>query len=207
MENIPLNIFNDIEAMSQLTHQTSTIKPLTTTNVWSSMGMRTNDKGMPLPTIENACTFLEKDEKYAGSLAFNEFTRRIELRGEPINDFNISQIALDFEMAHLGGGRDRIMHALNIVGQRNSYNPVRSYLDSLLWDGKKRVETLFIKLLGAADTLLNRKMTWLWFKAAVKRIYEPGCKFDNIIILQGAQGIGKTSLCTLLSRDNYCQIS
>ena len=53
--------------------------------------------------------------------------------------------------------------------------------------------------MDADDTELNRYMTKIWFVAAVKRIFEPGCKFDNMIVLQGEQGIGKSSICDLIS--------
>jgi predicted P-loop ATPase len=81
----------------------------------------------------------------------------------------------------------------------NKYNPIIDYLNMVKWDGQERVERLFIDLLDADDTELNRYMTKIWFVAAVKRIFEPGCKFDNMIVLQGEQGIGKSSICDLIS--------
>ena len=85
------------------------------------------------------------------------------------------------------------------VFNTNKYNPIVDYLNNIKWDGNKRVERLFIELLDAKVTQLNRYMTKTWFIGAVKRIFEPGCKFDNMIVLQGEQGIGKSSICDLIS--------
>lgn len=158
-------------------------------------------------SIDNACAFLEWYSNYAGRIAKNEFTCRIELNGKPISNFDLSEIVCYAER-YVGIRSDStIAHAINIVANKHSYNPVKCYLDNLTWDGQKRIEKLFVDLLEADDTELVRTMTKLWFIAAVRRIYEPGCKFDNMIILQGVQGVGKTSLCTLLSRDYSKQIS
>lgn len=73
-------------------------------------------------------------------------------------------------------------------------NPVTDYLNGLKWDGVKRLERLFIDYLGAADTDYTRAITRKSFVAAVARAISPGIKFDNMIILTGAQGIGKSSL-------------
>lgn len=80
----------------------------------------------------------------------------------------------------------------------NEFHPVRNYLESLTWDGVPRVDQLFIKYLGANDTELIRAMTRKTLVGAVARIFKPGCKFDYVLMLVGAQGIGKSSLIALL---------
>jgi len=79
----------------------------------------------------------------------------------------------------------RYEDAINNVFDSNKYNPTVDYLNSVQWDGKERIETIFIDWLGAEDTPLIREMSSKWLIAAVKRIYEPGCKFDNMIVLKG----------------------
>lgn len=73
-------------------------------------------------------------------------------------------------------------------------NPVTEYLNAVSWDGTKRLECLFVDYLGAADTEYTRAVTRKAFTAAVARALNPGTKFDNMVILTGAQGIGKSSL-------------
>ena len=91
-------------------------------------------------------------------------------------------------------------NALQIVSQENTYHPIRSYLLDLEWDGSERLDTMFIRWLGAEDDRLNREITRLWMIAGVDRIMRPGCQFDNIIITCGPQGIGKTRMLKRLSR-------
>ena len=85
-----------------------------------------------------------------------------------------------------------------------SFNPVKEYLDNLPnWDGVKRVEDLFINNLDADDNDYTREVTRKWFAAAVARIYEPGIKFDNIIVLDGKQGVGKSTIIKSLVDEDF----
>lgn len=82
----------------------------------------------------------------------------------------------------------------------NSYNPVKDYLNGLVWDGTPRLDTLFIDYLGAEDSPYNRAVCRKAFTAAVARAMNPGCKFDNMLILAGPQGIGKSTLLDRMSK-------
>lgn len=90
---------------------------------------------------------------------------------------------------------------LYAVVDKRSKDPVKDFILSAKWDGKKRLDSLVIDYLGGEDTELNRAMTRKWFIAAVKRAFSPGCKFDNVLTLQGGQGIGKSSFLGLLGGD------
>ena len=70
----------------------------------------------------------------------------------------------------------------------------RDYLSGLIWDGVPRLDTLFIDYLGAEDTDLNRWISRIAFTAAVYRAYEPGTKYDQIVVLVGTQGCGKSTM-------------
>lgn len=84
------------------------------------------------------------------------------------------------------------------IYMRHATHPVRQYLESLKWDGKPRLERLLISYLGSPDTPLTRACTRKHFAAAVKRIYEPGCKYDTCLTLVGAQGTYKTTLIEIM---------
>lgn len=80
------------------------------------------------------------------------------------------------------------------IAAERSYHPVRDYLENLpAWDGTRRVETLFIDYLGSPDTPYTRAVARKMMAAAVARIYEPGIKFDSVVVLNGPQGMGKSS--------------
>lgn len=79
-------------------------------------------------------------------------------------------------------------------------NPVVDYLEGLPeWDGMPRAKTMLCDYLGAKDTPYTEEATLKWLLGAVKRAYEPGCKFDYVLILQGPQGIGKSTLAAKLA--------
>lgn len=80
-------------------------------------------------------------------------------------------------------------------------HPVRDYFNSLEWDGVPRLDRLVIDYIGAEDTELNRAMTRKWFTAAVTRIFNPGAKFDHVLLLAGKQGIGKSTLFGIMGGD------
>ena len=92
---------------------------------------------------------------------------------------------------------------LGVVSSERSYHPIKDYFNKLEWDGKKRIDTLLIDYLGAKDSEFIRAVTRKTLCAAVARIYKPGIKFDNILVLNGPQGIGKSTLFSILGKEWY----
>ena len=92
--------------------------------------------------------------------------------------------------------------AVTKVADDRSYHPIREMFDSLPpWDGTPRVDTLLIDYLGAADNAYVRAVTRKALCAAYARIYHPGIKFDYMLVLSGAQGIGKSTIIAKLGMD------
>ena len=87
-----------------------------------------------------------------------------------------------------------------IAAERHAFHPIKDYLEGLpLWDGTPRIDSLFIDYLGAEDTIYTREVTAKMLTAAVMRIYEPGCKFDPMLVLAGPPGIGKSTIISWLA--------
>ena len=87
---------------------------------------------------------------------------------------------------------------------QNAYDPVRDYLDGLVWDTQLRLGTWMPVYLNAPDTELNRAIGVLSMVAAVRRVREPGTKFDQIIVLEGIEGTNKSSAIEILAgKDNF----
>ncbi len=82
---------------------------------------------------------------------------------------------------------------------RQQFHPVRDYLRTLAWDGTPRLDTLFIDYLGAADSAYTRAVTRKAIVGAVARVMTPGCKFDYVIVLVGAQGRNKSTILRKLA--------
>lgn len=86
----------------------------------------------------------------------------------------------------------------------HQFDPVLDYLDSLAWDGVSRLDSWLVRYLGAADTELIRTIGRLILIAAVRRARVPGTKFDQIMVLEGPEGKGKSlAIETLAGRDNF----
>ena len=93
------------------------------------------------------------------------------------------------------------MDALNNVIHRQTINPVKEMLETAhaAWDGNKHVENLLTRFVGAEKTPYNIEVIHRYMLGAVKRIYEPGCKFDYMLILVGKQGSYKSSFLKFLA--------
>lgn len=84
--------------------------------------------------------------------------------------------------------------ALTTVANKRRFHPIEDYLQELPeWDGQERVERLLVDYLGADDTVFNREAIRKVLLAAIARIYHPGIKFDYMLVLNGPQGIGKST--------------
>jgi Virulence-associated protein E/Bifunctional DNA primase/polymerase, N-terminal/Primase C terminal 2 (PriCT-2) len=87
---------------------------------------------------------------------------------------------------------------------QHQFDPVRDYLDGLKWDGIKRLDRWMPTYLGAEDTELTRAIGRLALVAAVRRVRQPGCKFDEITVLEGPEGTGKsTAIESLAGKENF----
>lgn len=91
--------------------------------------------------------------------------------------------------------------AVEDVAIRNRFDPVRSYLQSLEWDGIERLNTFLVQYAGAADTPLTEEITRRWMLSAVARVFQPGCQADHVLVLEGPQGGGKTTFFRVLGGD------
>jgi predicted P-loop ATPase len=90
-----------------------------------------------------------------------------------------------------------------MFAHENRFHPVRNYLGDLRWDDLSRIETLFPKYFGADDNEYSRAIGAMFLVSMVARIYDPGCKADHLPVLEGPQGILKSSACSILGGQWY----
>lgn len=135
---------------------------------------------------------------------FNEFTFEYELTGlkeyPTLDDRALVVIQKGMEATDFRPSLAFLHGALMVVGERKKYHPVRDYLDKLEWDGISRVDRLFIDYAGAEDTPLNERIASCLMIAAARRIYQPGTKFDTIPIMEGLQGLQKSTFFKVLAK-------
>lgn len=136
-------------------------------------------------------------------IRLNDFSGLMMYGDHFLNERDVSRIKNSVSTMTMGRlhSKEDIIDAINEIGEDHKFNEVLDFLDSLegKWDGQPRVEKMFSTYLGAEDCELYSAMAKKWMVAAVKRAYEPGCKFDNMIILQGPMGIGKSNFCEKLA--------
>ena len=162
--------------------------------------------------VHNFEIVMDKDSRFAGKIRLNEFAQQPYLYGSvPWENENncrawsshddsalFSLIQADYGLK----SRQDFTDALKNVSMRNKFHPVRELLDSLTWDGKEHIRSLLPEYLGAEDSDYTYQVMRLWMLGAVSRVYEPGSKFDYTIILQGSQGIGKSTFLKLMALDD-----
>ena len=177
---------------------------------WYTKLRKNTQTGAVLGTIDNVCMILENDPRLKGKFALNKFAGRGEVLA-PLpwsldgkrrlwTDTDTNGLYWYMEKVYNITKRGSIDAALDIHSATHAFNEVQEYLDGLTWDGVPRLDTLFIDYLGAVDNEYNRAVCRKSFTAAVTRVMSPGCKFDQMLILCGPQGIGKSTILDKMSR-------
>jgi putative DNA primase/helicase len=179
-------------------------------NSWMSQLKTHNKTGLPLATIDNVWLILEHDPRLKGKFALNAFAGRGEVLGPlPWTDHTERRLWGDndnqglywyLEKYYQITGSGKIDGALSLHSEKRSFNEIKTYLGGLQWDGVPRLDSLFIDYLGAEDSPYTRAVTRKAFTAAVARAMRPGTKFDNMTILSGPQGLGKSTLLDRMSK-------
>lgn len=98
-----------------------------------------------------------------------------------------------------------IYDAVAVLAAREPFHPIRDYLEGLAWDGVPRADTWLQEYMRAHDTSGEylREVSRKVLVAMIARAYEPGCQFDYMLILRGAQGIKKSSALSILAGAKY----
>lgn len=159
-------------------------------------------------TINNVLLLLENHPDLKDHIFYDEFSRRPVVRGKMPWDSKESDkpertwresddagVCWYMEKYFKIHGDNKVRNALLVYKDRHAFNRVVEYLNEIpKWDGIERLDTMFIDYLGAEDTEYTRAVTRKCWAAAVARALNPGTKFDNMVVITGAQGIGKSTL-------------
>ena len=179
---------------------------------WQDELLRSADgKQLKKESLHNIILFI--GNKYRGVFVLNEFSSEVFIaRCPPWDDpqkFKVRRLAHDdvirmtaqLECDGLAPTPRKTEDAILTVAKVNSVHPVRRYFDTLVWDGRSRLETWLSYYLGAEfqPTEYLATVGTKWLVAAVTRIFEPGAKFDHMLVLEGAQGRGKSTALRVLA--------
>lgn len=163
---------------------------------------------IPAPSLWNTRVALNKlgigfshnlfdGKKYIGGMELNN-----EVGGQVTDDAVTALRVLIRDKFDFDPGPNTIWQAVNLFCRENAYHPVKDYLESVRgkWADfdKSRIDTMLIDYFGAPDTPFIRAVSRIVMVASVRRIYEPGCKFDYITILESPEGYDKSTALRLL---------
>ncbi len=199
------NLSNQLDAFEQ-----EHLQVLAKVSLFAELQISCDAKGRPEQTSSNYVALLRNHPEFSEEpIRKDKFSSRIFIGSRPFTDEDLAIINSKFsDLTNCQmENRLKIYDAIIRIASENTFNQLTDYLDTLKWDGIKRIPTLFIDFLGAENKKLYMVMAELWMIGAVKRAYEPGCKFDNIVILSGPQGIGKSNFCERMAvrQEWYCE--
>lgn len=162
-----------------------------------------NQNGSPKPILANAITALRSAPEWAGVLGFNLFSLgTVALKPAPWATSascaewtdHEDRLAADW-LQHQGVfvSVEITAQAVQTVAKDRAFHPVREYLDGLQWDGVQRLSTWISEYLGAEANDYTAAVGARWLISSVARIYQPGAKVDCCLILEGPQGLKKST--------------
>lgn len=170
---------------------------------WRQRLRRAEKSSAILPTLDNIFTILSNDEKWQGVFGFEQFSLRVmKLRPPPFEggeigewtDRDDARCVLWLGQTYSFSPRsDVVMDAVFLVADRNRYHEVRDYLAGLEWDQIPRLRTWLTRYLIVPDSEYVQLAGFKWVLGAVGRVMRPGCKMDNVLILEGIQDAGKSA--------------
>lgn len=155
-------------------------------------------------TIDNIATVLRQDPMLAGKIKYDVVGQRPKYLGQlPWHDegdtigewadFDDSNLKAYLETNYDLKGKENYNDAFNKILNENRFNPIIDFLEALPeWDGKKRIDTLLHDLLGAEKSDYTAAVMHMFLMGALSRAYNPGCKFDYLLVLVGTQGAHKS---------------
>lgn len=174
---------------------------------WQARLGRTKE-GAVRPDIANVALILDHDPAWAGVLVYCEFSYRVLKRQAPPwrdaetgewSDGDTARLRIwmaeHYQCVPRAQDTD---DAVEVVAQRHRVHPVREYLEALGWDGTPRLREWLTDALGVDNDAYSQAVGVKWMVGAVARVMRPPVKCDNVLILEGPQGLGKSQALAIL---------
>lgn len=174
--------------------------------------VRFTKEGKVVPDTANVETVLRV--MASDVLAYDELNGLIKILDTPpwceggeyprsINDEDVTRCWVWLSNLGVNTNWNNVARLMQAIAMLNRYNTLRWYLDGLRWDGRPRLDTVASTLLGA-DAVPSDELVAKWMLSAVARALVPGCKADHVLILEGKQGVGKSTALKTLAGPWFC---
>ncbi len=189
--------------------------PATKSPAWFSK-LVCDDRGRAYANLANAATALENDPLLCDALARDSMARvtmlTARLPGDddedalprPVRDCDVARLQRYLQSLGLPRiGREAISDAIDLRAEDRKVHPLQEWLNGLEWDRQPRLDGWLATYLGADPTPYDSAIGRMFLAAMVARIFEPGCKADYLLVLEGKQGAGKSAACRILGGDYF----
>ena len=169
--------------------------------------LEVNGKGQVLSSIKNCKTVFANDPLLKGAVCYNLLTERVDIvknlgwrrNTRVLTDTDMKYLLLYFEETYGLTSEKKVAAALTIIANENCYHPIQDRLEGLVWDGQPRIRFCLHHFLGAEVSDYVEEMFKHFLLGAVRRVFSPGCKYEEMLCLVGGQGAGKSTFFRLLA--------
>lgn len=168
------------------------------------MRLRGNKAGA-YKDVTNAVFALESHSDWKYAFKYDTFRKEILFKGEEMEaeDIVTAQMWLQREIEINSISRSVVEDAVNRRAKDCEFNSAVEWLTGLEWDQEPRLDSWISKTFGVEDDEYHQKVGANWLKAAVQRLIWPGTKYDHVLVVQGGQGVGKTTAFSILGGGKY----
>lgn len=158
-------------------------------------------------SMHNGITLIKNLPKLKGVFRYNEFKNDVfvcrcppwdnpsEFRARILENVDLTRLEAYLEVSDgMRLGSDKLLRCVEDVAMQDRFHPVREYFNDLEWDGVPRLATHAQRLLLATSEPPEylAKILTMWFVAGVARVFDPGRKFDSMLVLEGPTDFGKS---------------
>lgn len=176
---------------------------------WSKLGLSLNGQGMPHANAWNALKVLEQDSSLLGTVWFDTFLQRLQTDPHAPRDWTDGDdvrlmLYIQGNLAIPKMGVESVRHAVVDIARRFPRNCLADSINAMpKWDGIARCDQFFVDCFGAPNTPYALAAGGNFWKSLVARAQQPGCKVDNMVILEGLQGIQKSTACAVIVGEHF----
>ncbi|MBI1650115.1 virulence-associated E family protein [Hyphomicrobium sulfonivorans] len=164
------------------------------------------DTGKPIPNVANALVWL--GQCASDRFRYDEMAREVSvvqtsagkaIEQHPLTENDATEVQVAMQKDGLTRiGKDVVLQAIAAHADKRRFHPVREYLGALSWDGRERLKYAAAAYFGVEQSDYAASILTMFFISMVARIYKPGCKADYMLILEGAQGLCKSTACSII---------
>jgi putative DNA primase/helicase len=179
--------------------------------LWEQLGLALTQTGSPITNLDNALRILEGWADFKDIVWFDEFHHKFftAIDGDPRewNDVDVLRLTakIQRELGVKRMGDETIHKACRVYGRDRTRNEPREWMAGLKWDQVARIDEFFLYAFETDCTEYSLRAARNFWIGMVARIFHPGCQLDNMIVLEGRQGLGKTSALRAIGRDWYTE--